>query len=1130
MKGTKKKRARVSRGSAESAQGSGQNFERARAAKNLWKTGYHKDKRTGYVVRTSTSAPLITHQDEGVQQDDIDEYGKEKSDVVSRRSPQPSNYISKASLSGDVKCRVASFNVGTLRKRNAEVVETLTRRRVDICSLQEHRKKGSLERNQVCWVTGKDSRMRLYWCGNQRGLGGVGIMLAEKWVEKVFEVQRISDRILLLKLLLGKQVFTFVALYAPQVGRPMDEKDQFYDQLQSTVMGVPTSEVLFVLGDWNGHVGASAHGFESVHGGHGYGERNMEGERILDFALANDLIVGNTQFSKRESHLVTYSSGGKKTQVDYMLYRKNFRRSVTNVKVIPGEEVVQQHFLLVCDFNVRIPPQKKRKFVPRLRSWKLRDPAIISRYAEAFSTKVADAISCKEVHPVEAAWNKLKNPLLETASETCGYSKSHQWRQESWWWNEQVDAAIESKRALYRSYESLRKRGNTPELIKAHEDYLKAKRHAKHAVWLAKSAASEEAFKAVDPQGSNIYRIARQMKRENQDIIGENCVRNDANELALTDEGKKKAWVQHYRKLLNVEFPWPKEELPEVPPVAGTPPPVTSDQIRKSLSNMKYGKAAGPSGIIAEMMKASGEEGIELMRQLCEEVFRNGVIPSDWEESTILNLYKGKGDALDRGNYRGLKLTDQVMKLCEGVLEKSIRGMVDIDGMQFGFVPGRGTTDAIFIARQMQEKYRAAKKPLYFAFVDLEKAFDRVPREVLWWALRSVGVEEWAVRVIQGMYSNARSRVRVNGQCSEEFEVRVGVHQGSVLSPLLFILVLEALSREFRTGVPWELLYADDLIIMADSEEKLVERIRAWKKAMEDKGLRASMPKTKCMISGDGLDMLKDSGKYPCAVCRKGVGRNSICCTQCLFWVHKKCSQISGRLKLDPDYVCPRCRGLSRPIDGRPKTKIEVDGVELEVVGECCYLGDMMGAGGGCANAISNRCGIAWGKFRSLIPVLTSRHVPLLVRGRVFSTCVRTAMLHGSETWGPNSADLQRLRRNDRSMIRWICGVGPRDDTSTEDLLTKLGLVGIEKVLRSRRLRWYGHAVRSQECINSVMDMEVELDDGYRSAGRPRKTWRECVRHDITDCSMESVDPLDRVGWRRAVRSSELLPTPVSGN
>ena len=129
---------------------------------------------------------------------------------------------------------------------------------------------------------------------------------------------------------------------------------------------------------------------------------------------------------------------------------------------------------------------------------------------------------------------------------------------------------------------------------------------------------------------------------------------------------------------------------------------------------------------------------------------------------------------------------------------------------------------------KLQEKYRAANKPLYFSFVDLEKAFDRVPREVLWWALRSVGVEEWAVRVIQGMYANARSRVRVNGQCSEDFGVQVGVHQGSVLSPLLFILVLEALSREFRTGVPWELLYADDLIIIAETKDECVSDGLRW--------------------------------------------------------------------------------------------------------------------------------------------------------------------------------------------------------------------------------------------------------------------------------------------------------------
>ena len=130
------------------------------------------------------------------------------------------------------------------------------------------------------------------------------------------------------------------------------------------------------------------------------------------------------------------------------------------------------------------------------------------------------------------------------------------------------------------------------------------------------------------------------------------------------------------------------------------------------------------------------------------------------------------------------------------------------------------------------------------AFVDLEKAFDRVPRKVIWWALRKLGVEEWIVRLVQGMYANAWSCVRVGKGYSEELEVKVGVHQGSVLSPLLFIIVLEALSREFRSGVPWEDLYADDLVIITESLEECVRRLLTWEEAMEKKGLRVNAGKT----------------------------------------------------------------------------------------------------------------------------------------------------------------------------------------------------------------------------------------------------------------------------------------------
>ena len=144
----------------------------------------------------------------------------------------------------------------------------------------------------------------------------------------------------------------------------------------------------------------------------------------------------------------------------------------------------------------------------------------------------------------------------------------------------------------------------------------------------------------------------------------------------------------------------------------------------------------------------------------------------------------------------------------ERILDKIIRQRVNIDEMQYGFMPGRGTTDAIFILRQLQERYLQKNKRLYFVFVDLEKAFDRVPRQVLWWAMRKLGVEEWIVRLVQALYDGAKCRVRVNHKLGQPFSVKVGLHQGSVLSPLLFIIVLEALSMEFRTGCPWELLYA----------------------------------------------------------------------------------------------------------------------------------------------------------------------------------------------------------------------------------------------------------------------------------------------------------------------------------
>ena len=264
--------------------------------------------------------------------------------------------------------RVGTLNVGTMKQKASEVVETVSRRRVDLCCLQETRWK----MEGVKQIVGKDSRFNLFWSGNDKGTGGVGVLLAEEWWEKVFEVVRVSDRIILIRMTIGKIVF--VCVYAPQANLSEFEKDRFYQMLQCAVSKVPASEQLIVCGDWNGHIGFQSTGIEEVHGGQAIGKRNTEGERILAFAFANELVVGNTWFKKKSEHLVTYQSGNAATQIDFILYRRSFRKQVSNVKVILGEECASQQRLLVGDFRVSIPPQPKRKFVPRIKVWKLRDP------------------------------------------------------------------------------------------------------------------------------------------------------------------------------------------------------------------------------------------------------------------------------------------------------------------------------------------------------------------------------------------------------------------------------------------------------------------------------------------------------------------------------------------------------------------------------------------------------------------------------------------------------------------------------------------------------------------------------------------------------------------------------------
>ncbi|XP_061541504.1 uncharacterized protein LOC133407527, partial [Phycodurus eques] len=209
---------------------------------------------------------------------------------------------------------------------------------------------------------------------------------------------------------------------------------------------------------------------------------------------------------------------------------------------------------------------------------------------------------------------------------------------------------------------------------------------------------------------------------------------------------------------------------------------------------MKNGKAVGPDDIPVEVWKHLGEVAVEFLTSLFNRILAHEKMPEEWRKSVLVPIFKNKGDVQSCGNYRGIKLMSHTMKK-------------------------KSTTDALFALRMLMEKYREGQKELHCVFVDREKAYDRVPREELWYCMRKSGVAEKYVRIIQDMYEGSRTAVRCAVGVTDEFKVDVGLHQGSALSPFLFAVVMDRLKDEVRLESPWTMMFADDIVICSESRE-----------------------------------------------------------------------------------------------------------------------------------------------------------------------------------------------------------------------------------------------------------------------------------------------------------------------
>jgi Reverse transcriptase (RNA-dependent DNA polymerase) len=244
---------------------------------------------------------------------------------------------------------------------------------------------------------------------------------------------------------------------------------------------------------------------------------------------------------------------------------------------------------------------------------------------------------------------------------------------------------------------------------------------------------------------------------------------------------------------------------------------------------MKTGKALGPDDTPIEVWRCLGDITIVWLTKLFNTIFRSNKMSDEWRRSILVPIFKNKGDIQSCTNYRGIKLMSHIMKFWERVIEHRLRKLTTVSKNQFGFMPGRSIMETIFLIRQLMEIHRKHKKDLHMIFIDLEKAYDKILRNIMWWALKRKLVPTKYVTLIKDMYINIVTCVRACDDESDTFPIKIGLHQGSVLNPYIFTLVMDEITNDIQGDIPWCMLFADVMVLIDESRIGVNQKLELWR-------------------------------------------------------------------------------------------------------------------------------------------------------------------------------------------------------------------------------------------------------------------------------------------------------------
>ncbi|KAK3551482.1 hypothetical protein QTP70_017389, partial [Hemibagrus guttatus] len=465
---------------------------------------------------------------------------------------------------------------------------------------------------------------------------------------------------------------------------------------------------------------------------------------------------------------------------------------------------------------------------------------------------------------------------------------------------------------------------------------------------------------------------------------------------------------------------------------------ITQAEVTEVVQQLLGGKAPGVDEIRPEYLKSLDVVGLSWLTRLCNIAWQSGTVPLDWATRVVVPLFK-KGDRRMCSNYRGITLLSLPGKVYSRVLERRVRPLVEprIQEEQCGFRLSHGTLDQLYTLHRVLEGSWEFAQPVHMCFVDLEKAFDHVPRGILGEVLWEYGVHGPLLRAVWSLYNRSRSLLRIASCKSDLFPVHVGLRQGCPLSPVLFIVFMDRISRRSQglEGVRFgdhrisSLIFADDVVLLASSSLDLQHALGRFAAECEAAGMRVSTSKSEAMV----------------------LDRKKVACT------------------------------------------LQVGGEVLPQVEEFKYLGVLFTSEGRMDREIDRRIGAAAAVMRSMYrSVVVKKELSRKAKLSIYQSIYVPTLTYGHELWVMTERVRSRIQAAEMSFLHRVAGHSLRDRVRSSVTREELGAEPLLLHIERGQLRWLGHLFRMPP---GRLPGEVfrACPTRKRPRGRPRTRWRDYV-------------------------------------